>query len=185
MTEFSVHDKSTAPQGALEPLIGAEKAFGFIPNLLGVFAESPAALKAYLGLGELLGNTSLNETERQVALLAISRFNDCRYCVAAHTAIAGMQNVPAEVVNAIRDDREIDDPKLEALREFSTAMVEKRGWVSAIDVENFLAAGYTKANVLDVILAVSFKTLTNYTNHVAETPLDEAFAARAWAPPAA
>ena len=62
-------------------------------------------------------------------------------------------------------------------------MVEKRGWVSAIDAENFLAAGYTKANILDVILAVSFKTLSNYTNHVAETPLDEAFSATEWTPP--
>ena len=103
MTDFPVHDKRTAPQGAFESLAGAEKAFGFIPNLLGVFAESPPALQAYLTLGELLGNTSLSETERQVALLAISRFNDCRYCVAAHTAIAGMQKVPADVVK--RDSR--------------------------------------------------------------------------------
>ena len=182
MTEFSVHDKNTAPEGASEALQGAETAFGFIPNLLGVFAESPAVLEAYLHLGKLLGKTSFSETEQQVALLAISRFNDCRYCVAAHSAIAGMQRVSPAVVNAIREDRPIDDSRLETLRAFTTAMVEKRGWVTAAEVDNFLAAGFTKANVLDVVLAVSFKTLSNYTNHVAATPLDTAFAATEWQP---
>lgn len=180
--DFTVHDKASAPEAATDTLAGAEKAFGFIPNLLGVFAESPAALKAYLTLGELFGNTSFSETERQVVLLAISRFNDCRYCVAAHSTIAGMQNVPADVVDAIRNDTPIADPRLETLRSFTTAMVDNRGWVSDDDVAAFVAAGYTKANVLDVILATSFKTLSNYTNHIAETPLDSAFAAKEWAP---
>lgn len=182
MTAFTVHDKNSAPEGAVEALAGAEQAFGFVPNLLGVFAESPETLEAYLTLGKLLGQTKLSETERQTMLLAISRFNECEYCVAAHSAIAGMHKVPQGVVDAIRSDRPIDDPKLEALREFTTAVVEKRGWVSDLDVESFLEAGYSKANVLDVILATSFKTLSNYTNHIAQTPLDAAFAATEWSP---
>lgn len=180
--DLTVHDKTSAPQASAEALAGAEKAFGFIPNLLGVFAESPAALKAYLTLGELFGSTSFSDTERQVILLAISRFNDCRYCVAAHSAIAGMQNVPADVVDAIRNDTPITDSRLEALRSFTTAIVDKRGWVTDEDLSAFIGAGYTRANVLEVILATSFKTLSNYTNHIAETPLDSAFAAQRWAP---
>lgn len=180
--DFAVHSKESAPASAVDALAGAESAFGFIPNLLGVFAESPAALKAYLALGELFGSTSFSDTERQTVLLAISRFNDCRYCVAAHSTIADMQSVPADVVDAIRTDHPIADARLEALRSFTTAMIEERGWVSEADIANFLAAGFTKANILDVILATSFKTLSNYTNHIAETPLDAAFAAKQWTP---
>ena len=181
--DFSVHNQQTAPAAAQTSLAGAESAFGFLPNLLGVFAESPAALKAYLTLGELFGSTSFSDTERQTVLLTISRYNECRYCVAAHSTIANMQNVPAEVVDAIRTDAPIADPRLEALRAFTIALIDKRGWLSDADTANFLAAGFSKANVLDVILAVSFKTLSNYTNHIAETPLDAAFAEKQWAPP--
>ena len=185
MTELIVHDKASAPEGSTESLTGAEKAFGFIPNLLGVFAESPETLQAYLTLGQLFDRTSFSATERQVILLTISRYNECNYCVAAHSAIAGMQNVSAEVVEAIRNDQAIADEKLQALREFTTAIVDRRGWVSADDLQRFLGAGYAKSNVLEVILAVGFKTLSNYTNHIAETPLDTAFAATRWSPPAA
>jgi len=113
-------------------------------------------------------------------ILAISRFHDCRYCVAAHSVVAGMQNVPADVVEAIRNDKPIADQRLEALREFATRMVEKRGWLSEDDQVRFLEAGFTKAQALEVILAVSYKTLSNYINHIAETPLDNAFLSAAW-----
>lgn len=182
MNQFKVHTKSSAPAGAAQLLANAEKAFGFIPNLLGVFAESPAVLKAYLQLGQILDESSLSPAERQVAILAISRFNECRYCVAAHSVIAGMQKVPAQVVEAIRTDQPIADPRLEALRRFATAAVERRGWVSDADVTAFLAAGFSRAQLLEVILAISFKTLSNYVNHVARTPLDGAFSSLAWEP---
>ncbi|MEM7501470.1 MAG: carboxymuconolactone decarboxylase family protein [Pseudomonadota bacterium] len=181
--DFSVHNRQTAPAAAESTLAGAESAFGFLPNLLGVFAESPAVLKAYLTLGELFGSTSFSDTERQTVLLTISRYNDCRYCVAAHSTIADMQKVPAEIADAVRTDTPITDPRLEALRAFTIAMIDKRGWVSDADTAEFLAAGFSKANVLDVVLAVSFKTLSNYTNHIADTPLDAAFAAKQWTPP--
>lgn len=184
MRTFDIHNKDTAPAGSVESLVEAEKAFGFLPNLLGVFAESPATLKAYLTLGELVGQTAFTDTERQVVILAISRFNECHYCVAAHSAIAGMQKVPADVVDAIRNDEVIANDKLQTLRAFATAVVEKRGWVSEADVTAFLEAGYDKAAILEVILALSFKVLSNYANHIADTPLDDAFAATEWKPAA-
>jgi alkylhydroperoxidase family enzyme len=93
-----------------------------------------------------------------------------------------MQKVPTDVVEAIREDRPISDSRLEALRVFTTTVVEKQGWLADEDVAAFLAAGFTKAQILEVILGVSFKTLSNYTNHIADTPLDPAFQAAAWAP---
>ncbi|MEE8046999.1 MAG: carboxymuconolactone decarboxylase family protein [Dehalococcoidia bacterium] len=182
MSKFNVHTKATVSTESAELLGKAEKAYGFIPNLLGVLAESPAALKAYLTVGQIFDESSFSPTERQVVLLAASRFNEYRYCVAAHSAAAGLQKVPTQVIDAIRNDRPIVDGKLEALRVFTTVVVEKRGWVSEADIAEFLIAGYTRAQVLEVIVGVSFKTLSNYVNHIADTPLDDAFAARAWTP---
>ena len=133
-------------------------------------------------LGKLFNQSSFNATQRQVVILAISRYNECRYCVAAHSAVAQMQSVPADVVEAIRTDKPIADSRLESLRKFATLMVDKRGWPEDAKLASFLAAGYTRAHVLEVILAISYKTLSNYVNHVAGTPLDDAFAAKVWSP---
>lgn len=182
MNRFDVHTKETAQADAAEMLGNIEKAYGFIPNLYGVFAESPSALKAYMTIGKVFDESSFSATERQLIILAASRYNECDYCMAAHTVVAGMQKVPTDVVEAIRDDRTIGDKKLEALRAFTTAVVEKRGWVSDADVSAFVGAGYTKGQILEVILGVSFKTLSNYTNHIADTPVDPEFQAGAWTP---
>ncbi len=182
MTNFTVHTIETAPDQSVALLQGAEKAFGFVPNLIGVLAESPAVAEAYLTLSQIFDKSSLNPVERQVAILAISRYNECDYCMASHSVIASMQKVPADVIHAIRNDQPIADAKLEALRTFATTLVDKRGWVSDDDVAAFLSAGYTQAQILEIILAASLKTLSNYANHVAETPLDDAFASRAWQP---
>jgi len=182
MSKFNVHTKATVSTRSAELLGKAEKAYGFIQNLLGVLAESPTALKAHLTVGQIFNESSLSPMERQVVLLAASRFNECRYCVAAHSAAAGLQKVPTQVIDAIRNDRPIVDGKLEALRVFTTVVVEKRGWVSDADIAQFRIAGYSQAQVLEVIVGISFETLSNYVNHVADTPLDDAFSARAWVP---
>jgi len=100
----------------------------------------------------------------------------------AHSVAAEMQKVPGNVIEAIRTDQPIQDARLEAPRRFTTAIVEQRGWASETDVEACLDAGFTNAQILEVIVGVSFKTLSNYTNHIADTPLDKAFAPRAWTP---
>ena len=182
MADFTVHTIETAPEQSVALLQGAGKAFGFVPNLIGILAESPAAAEAYLTLGQIFDKSSLTPAERQVAILAISRYNECDYCMAAHSVIASMQQVPADVIQAIRDDHPIADATLEALRVFATTMVDKRGWLAEEDIDAFLSAGYTQAQILEIILAASLKTLSNYANHVAETPLDDPFASRAWQP---
>ncbi|MCA1732265.1 MAG: hypothetical protein LC732_01525 [Acidobacteria bacterium] len=105
--------------------------------------------------------------------------------MAAHTAIAGMQKVPGDVVQAIREGNPIADPKLEALRRLTTAVVAKRGRPEAEELGRFYAAGYGKRQLLEVIVGVGMKTVSNYVNHVADTPLDAAFEQAAWTRPAA
>lgn len=171
----SVHDKSSAPDEARPLLEKAESAYGFVPNLLGVMAGSPALLEAYMTMGEIFEKTDFSASEKQVVLLAVSEDNDCGYCTAAHTAIASMQGVPEDVAKAAAEGREINDPKLEALRRFTSKVVSSRGNPSEEDVSAFVDAGYEHRHVLDVITGVGMKTLSNYTNHIAETPLDSQF----------
>ena len=180
MTSFSVHTQNTAPKDSLEQLRIAEKASGFVPNLIGVLAESPVAVKAYLTIGAIFEKSSFSLTERQVVLLTVSRYNECHYCIAAHSTAAEMQKVPSEVIDAIRNDEPIAIYKLEALRVFTAAVVDKRGWVSDQDLNAFFEAGYEKQQVLEVIVGIAMKTLSNYVNHISDTPVDSAFTANSW-----
>lgn len=172
---YSVHDKSSAPANARALLEKAESAYGFVPNLLGVMAESPALLEAYMTMGEIFEKTDFSASEKQVVLLAVSADNECGYCTAAHTAIASMQGVPEDVAKAAAAGREIDDSRLEALRQFTGKVVSSRGNPAEDDIASFLDAGYERRHVLDVITGVGMKTLSNYTNHIAETPVDSQF----------
>lgn len=177
---YPIHSVETAPVEARPVLEATQRAFGFVPNLLGTMATAPALLKAYTTLTRLFDETSLTATQRQVVLLATSHENGCEYCVAAHSMIARMQKVPNDVIAAIRDDEVIADPALQALRRFTVAVVRSRGEPAATETQAFLAAGYTPQQVLEVVLGVGMKTLSNYTNHLADTPLDQAFGAVAW-----
>jgi len=180
MTQFTIHSKATAPEKSVPILDSTEKAFGFIPNLVAVLAESPAGVKGYRTLMGIFDESSLTPTERQVVLLAVSRYNECHYCIAAHTVIAEMQNVSQQIIDAIRNDLPIADHKLEALRDFTTKVVDKRGWLSKEEIQAFLDSSYTRQQLIEVIMGVSLKTFSNYLNHIAEIPVDDAFAAEAW-----
>lgn len=182
---FSLHTAESAPEGSRAQLQQVAKSLGMIPNLAAVLAEAPAALEAYFTLGRIFDDTSFSATERQVVLLTVSTENGCNYCVAAHTAIAAMQKVPADVVDALRDGNAIADPKLEALRRLTAAIVAKRGRPGQAELDWFHAAGYGKRQLLEIIVGVGMKTISNYVNHLAETPLDAAFQKAAWTRPVA
>lgn len=180
MATYIPHTLNTVSDEGREVLEQVTSNYGFVPNLIGNMVEAPATAKAYLALGGLLGETSFSETEQQVIMLAVSRYNECTYCVGAHSAIALMQKVPADVVESIRNDTPIGDARLEALRQFTTQLVDKRGWLSEENTGKFLAAGFTRQQILEVVLGVAMKTISNYTNHIAQTELDSAFAEQAW-----
>lgn len=177
---FQLHTVETAQGDAKGILANSQKALGFIPNMYATMAEAPALLKAYTTISRILDESSLSVTERQVVLLSVSYINGCEYCVAAHSVIAEMQKVSPSVVEAIRAGREIPDRKLEALRRFVEAVVSKQGHPEASDIDRFLGAGYGRAQILEVVLGIGMKTLSNYTNHIAQTPLDPAFGPAAW-----
>jgi AhpD family alkylhydroperoxidase len=181
VSSFPVHSIETAPSRARARLEAAQAAFGFVPNLLGMLAESPAALEAYQGIAGAFQRATLSPAEQNVVLLAVSVANSCHYCVAAHSVISAGAGVPGEAIEAIRNGQPIQDSRLEAVRRFTTAVVRERGW-SKEALDQFLNAGYTRAQALEVLVGVAQKTLSNYANHLAETPLDPAFSAEAWSP---
>lgn len=184
MTQFTVFDETNAPAASKSTLKSVKAKYGFIPNLMGELAISPTALEAYANLSSVFGQTSLTAVEQQVVLLTTSYENNCAYCMAAHSTIALSIGLEREALIAIREGGEIkSDPRLEALHMFTSAMVVERGLVEKSVIETFMRAGYTKANILDVLTGVTMKTLSNYTNHIAETEVDPAFAAMSWSKP--
>ena len=178
---FDIHNLQTAPEASKPVLAEVEKAYKFIPNLMGVLAESPLAVTAYTQLNGLIqGKSSLTPQEQQAVMLAVSYENSCEYCMGAHCTIAAMARTPDATIQALRNGTSPEDVKTAALVKFTRAVVKQRGWVDEATVNEFLAAGYTRAHLLDVMVIVALKTISNYTNHLAKTPLDDAFASQKW-----
>ncbi|MCC5925898.1 MAG: carboxymuconolactone decarboxylase family protein [Bacteroidetes bacterium] len=173
-------EHSTETQKKL--LNAAKKEYRMIPNMYKAMANSPILLKSYMaGYNEFRQNSSFSPSEHEVVFLTISVENNCSYCMAAHSLVADMvSKVPPNVTDAIRNGTEIDDPKLKSLAAFTAIMVNKRGNPDEEDVQQFFENGYSEKHILDIILAISIKTISNYTNHVFHTELDAAFRVREW-----
>lgn len=181
MSAFTIHSNSTAPALSQPMLTAVQNKYSFVPNLFGELAEAPSSLEAYMALGSALERSTLLPAEQQVVLIATSVENGCDYCVAAHSLVAKhMLKVDAAIIDALRKKTVLEDAKLQALAVFTRAVVEHRGVVRGQVLNDFLAAGYSKQQVLEVILGVAMKTLSNYANNVMHTPLDDAFKSEAW-----
>lgn len=176
---FPIHTLETAPAGARESLAKLIQNYGFLPNLAGAFAESPASLNGLLGIMSTFDakEMTLSPVERQVVLLTASVRNKCAYCTAAHSMLANMNGLNRAEIDNLHQGRPLGDTRFEALHRFAEAVVEKRGWVGESDIRKFIAAGFTKAQVFEVIFGIALKTLTNYINHIVKPPVNEQFAA--------
>lgn len=175
-------DENDAKERAADRLKQVRADMGMVPNLYRAMANAPGVLDTYLHGYELFRKESgFSPAEQEVIFLSISLENGCHYCMAAHSFLADNQSkVPEAVTEALRDDKTIPDEKLRVLSQFTRTMVEKRGWPSEADVRVFLEAGYSETHILEIVLAIAVKTLSNYTNHLFDTPLDELFQARRW-----
>lgn len=180
MTRLTTHTLETAPAESKPFLEKSINAYGMLPNLHGVLAGAPAILEAYQSLHQLFSNTSFNAEELTVVWQAINVEHGCTYCVPAHSGIAhGMQVDPA-ITQALRDEAPMPTPKLQALLDMTLIIVRNRGHVSNDELATFYAAGYGEQQVLEIILGVSQKVISNYTNHIANTEVDAPFQPFAW-----
>jgi uncharacterized peroxidase-related enzyme len=182
LTAKTIEDAAPKARAGLQQ---AQEKLGFIPNMYTRMANSPGLFDAYQqGYAAFRTASGFTPDEQEVVFLTISRVNGCEYCMAAHSFVADkLANVPGAVTDAIRNDTAIPDEKLSALAKFTRVMVEQRGLPETRDVEAFLAAGYSDRQILEIILAIAVKTLSNYANHLFHTPVDAAFAAQTWKDP--
>ncbi|AXT50887.1 carboxymuconolactone decarboxylase family protein [Aquimarina sp. BL5] len=180
MSTLKVYTIESAPEGSKSQLEQSVKSFGMLPGLHGVLAGSPEALKAYKTLHELFSNSSFNAEELTVVWQTINVEHECHYCVPAHTAIANMMKVDPVLSEALRNGEAMPNEKLQALKDTTLSIVRNRGRISDTELEAFYAAGYGERQVLDIILGIAQKTMSNYTNHIANTPVDEPFQKFTW-----
>lgn len=183
MTNFTLHTTETAPEGSKEILANVQKAWGFVPNLHRELAESPQALEAYATLWGIFEATAFTPVERNIVYLAIIYENECEYCMAGHSNLSKMAGVKAAHIAAIREGRPLDDERLEALRAFAAKVTRQRGVVADSDVAAFKAAGFDNRAVLDILVGAATKLISNYANHLADTPLDGFMAGQEWSAP--
>ena len=175
MARLPIHNVETAPEQAKERVQAVLNTNGFIPNLIGVLANSPEALAFYQEVGKLNGNTSLTAGEREVIQIIAAKTNACGFCVAGHTKLATLKKLLSD--NAIAAARAtnpdaFDDKKLAALADFTLAVMANKGAVSDAQLKAFLDAGYTQQQSVEVVLGVALATLCNYTNNLAQTEIN-------------
>lgn len=182
---FKVHTLNSAPAASRPLLEASKREWGFVPTLHGVLAESPAALEGYRQLFALVGQSSFTPAEQQVVYLAVSVFHECSYCTAGHTYLARAAQLPEPVIQALRDAQPVPEPRLQALQAFTRQVLGTRGHAGDAAVAAFLAAGFSVQQVLEVVLVIATKTISNYTNHLTHTPAEDFMSdpAYGWVPP--
>jgi uncharacterized peroxidase-related enzyme len=147
-----------------------KKMLTFVPNLYATFAHSATALGTYLTLQN--AKSSLNAKQREVINLVVSQVNDCEYCLAAHTAVGKMVGFTEAQILEIRTGRATFDPKLDALARYVREVTEKRGHVADASTEAFFEGGWTQANLVDVMMVIGDKIISNYLHGVTKVPVD-------------
>lgn len=154
-------------QGIFDNLKGQ---LGFVPNLYATYALSTNALSNYLTFAG--SKTSLNNKEKEVVNLAVSEVNGCMYCLAAHTAIGKMNGFTDAQILELRAGIATFDPSYNVLAALAKNVTENRGKATATAVDAFLAAGYTQENLIDAIVLVGEKTISNYIHNTTQVPVD-------------
>lgn len=175
MARLTIHTVDSAPEAAKPRVEAALKNNGFLPNLIGVLANSPEALAFYQEVGKLNGNTTLTAGEREVVQIIAAKRNECGFCVAGHTKLATLKKLLSdEAIQAARavNPAAFSDAKLAALAEFTIAVMEQKGAVSDQELQAFFDAGYSQQQSVEVVLGVALATLCNYTNNLAKTEIN-------------
>lgn len=175
MATLTPHTIESAPQGSKMTLRAIQKRNGFISNLMATFASSPTLLNGYVGLDTAWEESSFTAQERQLIFLAASVENRCRYCVAAHaTELKGLRFNP-EYIQAVRNRDALGDPRLDALVTLTRELVAERGFVTPKTWERFVGAGFNEVALLEVLIGVALKIISNYLDNLAPIAIDAVF----------
>jgi alkylhydroperoxidase family enzyme len=180
MPNYPVQTIASAPDKSKPALEQLQKAFGVLPNLPSVIANSPKLINSLVGLFGQVHSPGLSEAENQIVLLTDAVTNSSTYAVAFHTALALQQGIGSEETTAIRERRFPTDKRFAALSNLAKMLIEKRGHLTEQDLDSFIAAGFTKEQILEVIAIVAASTITNYAGTITNPPLEDPFRPYAW-----
>lgn len=173
MSRVSTLSTIEASPMAAQPLLEAvQKQMGSVPNVFRVLANSPAALEGYLGLSSAIGRGTLGPKMRERIYLAIAEFNECSYCLSAHSYSAKKLAKLDDAEIAANRKGTSNDPKADAAVRLAVKIASERGHVKDEDIAEVKAAGYTDGDIAEIVVAVATITLTNYINEVAQTEID-------------
>ncbi len=171
MSRLNLIDPQQAEGKQKELLDGVQKKLGMTPNLVRVFANSPAVLQGYLGLNDGLNEGTLDAKVREQIALTVAETNGCEYCLAAHSAVSKMLGLNRDEILDARQGTS-SDGRVDAALHFAQSVVEKRGWVGDEDLDRVRNAGYGDAEITEIVAHVVLNIFRNYFNHIAETPID-------------
>jgi alkylhydroperoxidase family enzyme len=180
MERFPIYNLDSAPEASKSALRDVQARFGMIPNLAGAMATSPVLIQSFIGVFDKVHGGSFTEPQIQTVLLTDAVTNGSAWAVALHTALGLQAGLDPADVEAMRAGRSPSDTKLGALSTVARTMIEKRGRLDDQDIERFLAAGFGKDLLLEVINIVAASTITNYTGSITNPPLEEMLQAHAW-----
>ncbi len=159
-----------------DQLLDAVKAkYGFVPNVIREMNRSPAVARIYFEGQDIMRAASLSQREQQAVQLAISRFNDCAYCLAAHRTVGRMAGINETDLQAIQEARQPGDARLALVVEATRRVLESRGHLAPEVVSDLEARGVDRPALYEIIALIGLKTISNYVNHVAHTEIDAAF----------
>ncbi|MEV5633643.1 carboxymuconolactone decarboxylase family protein [Micromonospora tulbaghiae] len=182
MSRFTAYEPDTAPAAARPVMAGVRRTLGHLPAAVSLMAGSPELLKGFLAANAAFEATDLDPVAREVVVLTVATRNGCHLCVAMHTATLVRHGAAPELIEALRAGAALPDPRLEALRRFTVAVLDHRGAVPDADLDALLAAGWQPRHALDVVLGVGTYTISTFANRLTDAPLDAPLAPYAWTP---
>ena len=178
MSLFTLPTIDTAPQASRATMQALKENFGFLPNVLATMGASPVLLNGFAGAFGAYHGGSFDECERQVLLLTNAVALRCPWTIAAHSTFALEDGMSAKEVNDLRAGALPSNPRYAALSHLSKLILQKHGLVDDSDIAAFVAAGFVKEQVFEVILGVGLSTLTAATTNLARTPIEDHFQAQ-------
>ena len=170
MNKFSVPTKNEVSENNQAIFGNLEKALGFTPNLYAYFAKNETALGDYLTLQNR--KSTLKAKEREIINLVTSQINGCRYCQSAHTQLGKLNGFSEDEILELRAGSASFNSKYDALVKFTASVVENKGKASQTAKDAFFEAGYTEANLIDVVFVVGDKIISNYIHNLADFAID-------------
>ena len=180
---FPLFNETTAPETAKAILVKTKEEFKMIPNLERTMALAPTLLESCVTCWSLFNNTSLSPVERQIVYQTANFENECDYCIPWHTLLSKQAKMLSADIEALRTGAKLSNPQYEALRQFTKSLIRTQGKIVRAELDDFLEAGYHPQQALEVVLGIAIKTMSNYTNSIAGTPLDDAVKNYQWHKP--